>query len=455
MLVFLQILQQIIFLLAISAAAYFIFRRVRFIYGNIMLGKKTGKPENHPQRLKNMLLLAFGQKKMFDRPLVGLMHFAVYAGFLLINIEILEIILDGLLGTHRLFAPLLGKLYPLLIGCFELLALAVLLTCVLFLIRRNVLKIGRFHSQEMKGWAFKDANFILFWEILLMLALFTMNATDSILQSRAGESAYVASHYTQVGSFWVSRHLIALFAGLPLGGLIALERVAWWSHILGIFCFAIYVTYSKHLHIALAFPNAYYADLTPRGKMENMDDITAEVKDMLGLSAANTPANEAEIGTFGAKDVTDLSRKNLLNAYTCTECGRCTSVCPANSTGKKLSPRKIMMDTRRRLEELGRLKNKHGKDYEDKKSLYGNYTTKEELMACTTCNACVEACPISINPLSIILAQRRYIAMEESGTPPAWNAMFQNIENNQAPWAFAASERFKWADEMTNNTNRQ
>ncbi len=445
---FLQIFQQLTFLGAVVALGLLLYKRVGFIRRNILLGKKIGPIENKPERLKNMILLAFGQKKMFDRPFIGLMHFIIYAGFLLINLEILEIILDGLFGTHRLFAPAFGGFYTFLIGFFELLALGVAITCVVFWMRRNVFKIKRFHQPEMKGWPFRDANIILVWEVLLMLALFTMNATDTVLQGRAAESEYVAAHYQPTGSFLVSGLFTGIFEGFSTHNLIFTERIAWWLHIVGIFAFAVYVTYSKHLHIGLAFPNTFYADLKSKGEMQNMAEITAEVKDMLGLESNGATANAEEIGTFGAKDVTDLTWKNLLDAYSCTECGRCTSACPANQTGKKLSPRKVMMDTRDRLEEVGYNLDKHGKDYDDGKALYGDYISKEELMACTTCNACVEACPVGINPLSIILQQRRYIAMEESDTPNSWNAMFQNIENNQAPWAFPASDRFKWADEM-------
>ncbi|WP_448520262.1 4Fe-4S dicluster domain-containing protein [Rhodoflexus sp.] len=442
-----SLVQQLLFLAALVAAAFAISARVRRISGNIRLGRSLDRTDRPSERLKTMLLIAFGQKKMFDKPLVGLMHFIIYAAFLIVNIEVLEIVLDGLFGTHRLFAPYLGNFYGVLINFFELLALGVVLTCVVFLVRRNSKLIPRFWSREMTKWPRMDANIILIAEIALMFCLFTMNATDSILQTRE-DSAYASEHYPEVGKFLISGLLIPLFNGLDTATLIGLERGAWWIHILGIMSFAVYVTYSKHLHIALAFPNTYFSSLEPKGKLENMPVVTAEVKSMLGINDGNGEAASQEITRFGAKDVEDLSWKNLMDAYSCTECGRCTSVCPANITGKLLSPRKIMMDTRDRLEEKGELIAKYGKDYDDGKSLYGDYITKEEVMACTTCNACVDACPININPLDIIVQVRQYIAMEESATPASWNAMFANIENNAAPWAFSASDRFNWAEEI-------
>ena len=446
------ILQQVLFLFAFGAAAYLVARRWRMIAGVIKMGQPEPRAETTDgRRLPTMLRVAFGQSKMFDRPVVGLLHFVIYAGFVLINIEILEIILDGLTGQHRLFAPILGPtLYSGLINFFELLALGVVLSCIAFLWRRNGAKLERFQKREMKGWPTLDANTILVWEVALMAALFTMNATDSILQGREGE--YVAHHYTQVGSFLISQAFIPLYDGLSTATLIGLERGAWWIHILGIMAFAVYVSYSKHLHIFLAFPSVYFSRFTPNGEMENMEKVTEEVKSMMDPNAAmeEAPAEE-EIGRFGAKDVPDLSWKNIMEAYSCTECGRCTSECPANLTGKLLSPRKIMMDTRDRAEEIAQnaLKAKNGAaPHEDGKSLYGDYIQKEELMACTTCNACVSACPINISPLDIILKMRRYIAMEEADTPGSWNAMSQNVENNFAPWAMPAADRFKWADEL-------
>jgi len=452
--IFISIFQQLCFAGLLIGAGLMIAKRVNAISRNIKLGKEDDRSGNSSERLKKMLLLAFGQKKMFDRPFVGLMHFSIYVGFLVINLEVLEIILDGISGKHRLFAPLFGTLYPVLIGFFELLALAVVGACIVFLIRRGSGFIPRFQKPEMKGWPTLDANIILIWEIVLMGALYTMNATDVVLQSRAAESVYIASHYPATGPFLISGLFVPIFENLSTGLLLGLERFSWWMHIAGILAFAVYVTYSKHLHIALAFPTTYFSDLEPKGLMKNMESVTTEVKIMLGMENGTENPNQAdeEVATFGAKDVTDLSWKNILDAYSCTECGRCTSVCPANLTGKKLSPRKIMMDVRDRAEELGNYKDQHSKDKHDGKGLYQDYTSKEELMACTTCNACVEACPIHINPLDIILQQRRYIAMEESDTPASWNAMFSNIENNQAPWAFPATDRFKWAEEIKNKS---
>ncbi len=444
---FLQLLQQLCFVAALVAVGLVLNTRIRFIKRNILLGKPVEKPRDKAKSFKNMLLLAFGQKKMFDRPFVGLMHFVLYAGFLVINIEVLEIVLDGILGTHRLFAPLFGSLYPVLINTFEFLAFGVVFTCVVFWLRRNVLKIRRFHQPEMKGWPARDANIILVWECVLMFMLYTMNATDGLLQLRAAESAYVAAHYPQVGMFAFSQWLAPLYEGLGTSNLILAERISWWLHILGIMGFAVYVTYSKHLHIFMAFPNTYFAAHQPKGEMDNMPAVTKEVRIALGLE--QDPGGGGEIPVFGAKDVKDLTWKNLMDAYACTECGRCTAACPANMTGKKLSPRKIMMDVRDRMEDLGHFIDSQPSVETDGKTLYGDYTTKEELMACTTCNACVEACPVGINPLDIILQQRRYVAMELSATPASWNAMFANVENNQAPWAFPASDRDKWMDRLS------
>lgn len=441
-----QIIQQIIFLIALITAAYFIFKRVSIIKNTILLGKAVDRTDNPSVRLQTMIRIAFGQKKMFDRPVVGIMHFVIYAGFLLVNVEVLEIVLDGILGTHRLFAPFLGGFYSVLINFFEFLAFGVLVVCVIFLVRRNVIKVERLQAQkhrELNGFPIIDANTILIFEIVLMIALLSMNAADSVLQSRN------IAHYQQVGSFTISQFLQPIFVNWSETALVIYERTAWWIHILGIMAFALYVTYSKHLHIFLAFPNTYFADLGSKGKISNMPEVTKEVNLMLGIAETNASISEPTSDAparFGAKDVMDLTWKNLMDAYSCTECGRCTSACPANQTGKALSPRKIMMDTRDRLEEVGKnMAVNKGIFVEDGKSLYKDYISAEELRACTTCNACVQECPILISPMDIILQMRRYQIMEESDAPASWNAMFSNMETSQAPWKMAASDRFNWA----------
>lgn len=431
-----QYIPQIAFLVIAGIFGFFIFKRIRQISKNIKMGKSVDLSGNKSERWKNMFLIAFGQKKMFKRPLPAFLHLLIYVGFVLINLEVLEIIIDGIFGTHRIFAPVLGGLYTGMINFFEFLAFGVLISCVVFLLRRNVAKVQRFHKVEMKGWPTLDANLILVIEIVLMVAILGMNAADQILQGRG------VGHYAETGTFFLSSTLFSFLQNLDTDILVLVERGAWWAHIVGIFAFALFVTYSKHLHIFMAFPNTYYGRITPKGQMENMEEITNEVKIMLGMPTEGDVAPPAEGMKFGAKDVNDLNWKNLMDAYACTECGRCTSECPANLTGKKLSPRKIMMDTRDRLEEVGNT------GLEDGKSLLGDYITKEEINACTNCNACTEACPININPLDIILQTRRYVAMEESGSPDSWNAMFQNVETNFAPWKFGVQDRFNWSNEL-------
>ncbi|UII34152.1 (Fe-S)-binding protein [Fulvivirga ulvae] len=435
---------QIAFLIILGAATFVLLKRIRRIKSNINLGKDVEINDSTSQRWKNMFLIAFGQKKMFKRPLPAFLHLLIYVGFLVINIEVLEFVLDGLSGQHRMFAPFLGDVYPVLMNIFEFLAVAVLFSCTVFLIRRNIIKVKRFHAREMTAWPKLDANLILIIEIVLMIAILTMNAADQLLQRSNPE------HYTATGSLFFSSMLMPLFEGMDAATLIFIERAAWWFHIVGILGFAIYVTYSKHLHIFMAFPNTYYGTLTPKGQMKNMDAVTNEVNMMLGIQpeGGTPPPAPEEIGRFGAKDINDLTWKNLMDAYACTECGRCTSECPANQTGKLLSPRKIMMDTRDRAEEVGKSLATGGKGLEDGKTLLHDFITKEEINACTSCQACVEACPVSIDPLDIIYQLKRYVAMEESGSPASWNSMFQNIETNFAPWKFAPTDRFKWADDL-------
>jgi len=431
---------QILFFILTAMAIFLFARKARFIRRNILLGHDENYNDRPGERWKNLFLLAFGQRKMFRKPFVALIHFFIYAGFIIINIEVLEIVLDGLFGTHRLFAGWMGGLYSLLINSFEILALLVLVSCIIFLARRNIVRIKRLNSRELQGWPRSDANYILVIEIILMTLFLTMNAADTNLQSRGIEN--YSSHIT--GNFLVSGWMQQLFSGLPDGTLIILERTCWWLHIAGIFAFLNYLPYSKHLHIILAFPNAYYARLEPKGKMKNMPEVQNEV--LYAMQPEKTPVNAIPPEKFGAKDVFDLSWRNLLDAYSCTECGRCSAACPATITGKLLSPRKIMMDTRDRMEEVGRIMNKEGEFKDDGKKLLHNYISAEELRACTTCNACVQECPVAISPLEIILQLRRSLVMEESNAPQEWNAMFSNVENNFAPWKFSPDERDGWME---------
>jgi len=433
---------QIVFVLALASAIWLFSRNAGRIRRNILLGKDEAYNDQPGLRWKNVLLLAFGQKKMFRNPLVALMHFVIYAGFIIINLEVLEIILDGIFGTHRLFAGPLGMLYSWLINAFELLAIGVFTVCVIFLCRRNILKLRRFISHDLDGWPRSDANYILLTEIVLMTLFLTMNAADTLLQSRG--YGHYTSHLT--GDFAFSRWLHPLLNGMSDGSLVVLERTCWWLHILGILAFLNYLPISKHLHILLAFPNAYYARLEPEGKLRNMPAIQKEVLYAMQPETAPPAGTEtAPPARFGAKDVFDLSWRNLLDAYSCTECGRCSAACPANITGKVLSPRKIMMSTRDRLEEVGRNIDKNGKFQDDGKTLL-NYISVEELRACTTCNACVEECPVSISPLEIIVELRRSLIMEDSNAPQEWNVMFGNVENNFAPWKFSPDDRDKWTE---------
>ena len=444
-----QIVQQILFILISVAAIWLFSKKAKEIIRNIKLGRDEKVNDNPSQRWKNLLLLAFGQKKMFRNPLVAVLHFFVYAGFIIINIEVLEIVLDGIFGTHRLFARPLGGFYTFLINSFEILAVLVLLGCLIFLIRRNTLKLKRFISKDLDGWPRSDANYILITEIVLMALFLTLNASDTLLQTR-GLEHYAAN---PTGNFIFSQYLHPVLNGIGNDGLLMIERGCWWLHIVGIFAFLNYLPYSKHLHIILAFPNAYFARLQPMGKMENMPAIQNEVLYAMQPELAPTDVNAEPPKKFGAKDITDLSWRNLLDAYSCTECGRCSAACPATQTGKLLSPRKIMMDTRDRAEEIGKknpqpLKGSKEIVINDGKSLLHDYITVEELRACTTCNACVQECPVSISPLDIILQLRRYLVMEESNSPQEWAVMFGNVENNFAPWKFSPDERDKWVQEV-------
>jgi heterodisulfide reductase subunit C len=438
-----QIAQQILFILISGIAIWLFAKKVKEIRRNINLGRDEYLSDNPGRRWKNVLLLAFGQKKMFRNPLVAVLHFFVYAGFIIINIEVLEIILDGILGTHRLFVEPLGNLYDFLIHSFEILAVLVIIGCAIFLIRRNIIKLKRFMSKDLDGWPGSDANYILITEIILMTLFLTLNASDTFLIKRSLGYPDSASF-----GFVVSRHIHPLLNGLSNDNLTVIERSCWWLHIIGIFAFLNYLPYSKHLHIILAFPNAYYTRLRSMGKMENMPSVQNEVLYAMQPETVPVAGGETEQSKkFGAKDIMDLSWRNLMDAYSCTECGRCTAACPANITGKKLSPRKIMMDTRDRAEDIGRIINKNGEFKDDNKALLHDYISVEELRACTACQACVQECPVSINPLDIILQLRRYLVMEESNATPEWNAMFSNVENNFAPWKFSPDERDKWAEE--------
>ena len=434
-----QYIQQVAFLLLATYAIWLFSKNILQIKKNIFLGKPEDLSDKPNLRWRNVLLLALGQKKMFRNRTVAIMHLIIYAGFIIINVEVLEIILDGVLGTHRLFFEPLGDLYAFLINFFEILAVGVIAVCIIFLYRRNIMKLKRFMSKDLNGWPKSDANYILVVEIILMSLFLTMNAADSAIQIKGNE------HYHPTGSFIFSGYLVPFFDSISVSQLILLERTCWWLHIIGILAFLNYLPYSKHLHIILAFPNAYYARLKPMGEVKNMANVQNEVKYMMQPELA--PTGDAQPTMFGAKDVMDLSWKNLLDAYSCTECGRCSTACPANQTGKLLSPRKIMMDTRDRLEEVGLNIKQNGEFKDDGKKLLNDYISVEELRACTTCNACVQECPVSINPLDIIMELRRSLIMEDSNAPQEWNGMFGNIENNFAPWKLSPDDRDAWTKE--------
>ena len=443
-----RFLPNIIFAIVLIIGVGFFVKNVKKIIRNINLGQKVNRNDNTIARWKNMMLIALGQKKMFTRPIPAILHFTLYAAFIITQIELLEIIVDGLFGTHRFFKTGLGGFYTFLISFIEILTVLALLGTLAFLSRRNLLKLPRFNKAEMLGWPTKDANLILIMEIVLVTCIFTMNGTDEVLYSLG------KSHYEGIGSFnfSVSQYLgPAIFGGMSESSLHILERVGWWGHFLMVIAFLNYLYFSKHLHILLAFPNTYFADLNAKGKFDNLESVTNEVKLMMDPNADPfaAPANpDAVPAKFGASDVQDLNWVQLLNAYTCTECGRCTSACPANITGKKLPPRKIMMDTRDRLEEVGKnIDANKGIFIPDNKSLLNDYITTEELWACTSCNACVEECPINISPLSIIMDMRRYLVMEQSAAPMELNAVMTNIENNGAPWQYNQQDRVNWRNE--------
>ena len=431
-----EYLPNIIFVVVLFLGLYFFSRNLHRLYRNINLGKQIDVSDNKKQRFINMSKIALGQGKLIKRPISGFLHVVVYVGFIIINIELLEIILDGILGSHRLFSSYMGSFYGYLIGTFEFLAVSVLLAVSVFWIRRNVIKLKRFFGDNMKGWPKNDANIILYFEVVLMVLFITMNATDlKFQQMNSGNliSGYVAGFFSDYSS--ETLHFI--------------ERACWWAHIIGILIFMNYLYFSKHLHILLGFPNTYFAKLNSLGEIDNLNSVTNEVKLMMDPETAfsNDASESDEIDKFGSSDVMDLNRLQLLNSYSCTECGRCTSVCPANITGKKLSPRKIMMDTRDRIEEVGKnIDLNNGNFVDDGKTLLNDYITKEELWACTSCNACVQECPISIDPLSIILDMRRYLVMEESSAPLELNNMMSNIENNGAPWPYNQMDRLNWKE---------
>ncbi len=434
----------ILFTIILIVGIGYFARNIKKLSRNIKLGRDVDVSNDKPQRWRNMAKIALGQTKMVARPIPGLLHIIVYVGFIIINIEVLEIIIDGVLGTHRIFAPL-GTLYDFLIASFEILALLVIVAVTLFWIRRNSIRLKRFIKPEMKGWPKKDGNLILYIEMVLMVLFLTMNAADYQLQQLD------VIHYTKAGAFPIGQFIARFFDGMSVSTLIMVERTTWWLHIVGILTFLNYLYYSKHLHILLAFPNTYFGKIGPKGKFKNLDAVTREVRLMMDPSVDSYAASAGDALTpekFGASDVRDLDWVQLLNAYTCTECGRCTSECPANQTGKKLSPRKIMMDTRDRLEEMGKnIDANKGVFKDDSKQLLDDYITREELWACTSCNACVEACPVSIDPLSIIMDMRQYLVMEQSAAPLDLNNMMGNIENNGAPWPFNQMDRLNWKDE--------
>ncbi|MBC7749475.1 MAG: (Fe-S)-binding protein [Methylotenera sp.] len=440
-------LDNILFAILLVIGFGYFFTSVKKIRRNINLGTDVNRSDNPKARWTNMAMIALGQSKMVKRPVAGILHIIVYVGFVVINIELLEIIIDGLFGTHRVFA-FIGTTYDVLIASFEILAFLVLVAVFAFWSRRNVIKLKRFVSSDLKGWPKNDGNYILYFEVVLMTLFLLMNASDLHLQNVPGGF----SHFIKAGSFPISQFIEPIFNGMSNELVMLLSEIFWWLHITGILIFMNYLYFSKHLHILLAFPNTYFANLNPQGQFDNLESVTKEVKLMMDPTAdpfAAAPVDDNAVPSkFGASDIQDLNWVQLLNAYTCTECGRCTSSCPANITGKKLSPRKIMMDTRDRMEEVGRnIDANKGIFIPDNKTLLNDYITAEELWACTSCNACVEECPVNISPLSIIMDMRRYLVMEQSAAPMPVNAMMTNIENNGAPWQYNQQDRLNWKNE--------
>ena len=437
-------ISSIVFTIALLITAFLFYKSIKRIRFHINLGKELDISDQKDVRWKKMFLVAIGQSKMTKKPIAGFLHIMVYVGFLIVNIEMLEILIDGITGSHRFLSGI--PYYNGIVSMVEFFAIMVIVACVTFLIRRNILRVGRFHKPEMKAWPSLDANIILISEVLLMSAFLSMNASDQIMQAR--EYGHFAE--VQTGSFFFSSYLMPLFDGLSSGTLNFIERFGWWFHILGVFAFLNYIPYSKHFHVFLAFPNVFYSKLKPRTYINSMDSVTKEVKIAMGLIQEDANPDE-EIATFGAKDVRDLDWNLLMNSYTCTECGRCTAVCPANLTGKLLSPRKVVMDTRDRLEKVGNEIMKKGDKAEIQGALLHDYITDEELWACTSCNACTDACPVEIDQPAIITELRRFLYMEESAIPGPLAAANTNIDNNGAPWQFPADDRANWADEVEVN----
>jgi len=430
----------IVFILMLAVAIAFFTRNVRKISRNIKLGKDINRKDNPVKRWWLVFKVAIFQSKMMGLPIAGILHVFVYAGFILVNIEMLEVMVDGITGSHRAFS-FLGKFYPVIISATEFFALLVIIGCVVFLFRRNVIRLPRFWKPEMTSWPRLDANIILLTEVVLMTSVFFLNASDYILQTRE------FGHYEQVGSFFLSSFFVPLIQNLPSETLVLIDRSCWWLHIAGIMLFLNYIPYSKHFHVFVSFPNVYFSKLEPAGKIANMPSITREIKSMLGKPVDPEENVDMAAMSFGAQDIKDLKWKNIMDAYSCTECGRCTRVCPANITGKKLSPRKLMMDARDRLELTGKNIDKKGVDYKDDKSLF-DFISAEELWACTTCNACTNECPVNIDQVSLVIEMRRYLVMEKAAAPGELNAIFSNIENNGAPWQFSQQDRLLWANEL-------